>query len=288
MYSIAVKPLRLSGQGQFCLDGKQDSLSGRLNNTPESTQLVCNRVLATSAAVYLRKRPYCSDYKSLRDSLSVKNIGMQVAKAGILTFAVAMQEYNAYLDKVIAAAEKKKGGQVVDLDEEVPEEFDWNAALPKYLAQFQTQASRFVSTFILRKVYETIAFTYLSSRMADRFTKDLVKSFGRKSARYGRFAASMRIVKTALWSNTFIYLSSLSYDVFLNVYDSAINGRIERTPTEMSMWLSKKATFYTVCSWSAAFGFAFGSYYNPDLAGVLASGVFETIFGAVAAAALGI
>ena len=103
------------------------------------------RILATSAIA--TKREYCADYKPLKDALTVQTIGIQVAKAGVVTFAVAMQEYNVYLDKVIAAQAAEDAGEKVT----PVEDFDWKAAQSKHLGSFLTTANRFVSTFVLRK-----------------------------------------------------------------------------------------------------------------------------------------
>ena len=111
----------------------------------QQLKTIGQRILATSAIA--SKREYCADYKPLREALTAQTIGIQVAKAGVVTFAVAMQEYNVYLDKVIAAQAVEDAGEKVT----PVEDFDWKAAQSKYLAYFYTSSNRFVSTFVLRK-----------------------------------------------------------------------------------------------------------------------------------------
>ena len=119
--------------------------SPMLDHDQQPLQSIGQRILATSAIA--SKREYCADYKPLAESLTAKSIGIQVAKAGVVTFAVAMQEYNVYLDKYIAAQAAEDAGEKVT----PVEDFDWKAAQSKYLASFSTSANRFVSTFVLRK-----------------------------------------------------------------------------------------------------------------------------------------
>jgi len=172
------------------------------------------RVLATSAASsygLATKREYCADYKPLAETLTLKHIGVQVAKAGVLTFATGMQEYNAYLDKLIAQQNAEDAGKPAP---PVPD-FDWGAARIKYWAQFTTSANRFVSTYVLRRLYESWAVAKLTARAADRLCKDVLKSLKRKLARGGasRVRACANVVLTAFYANLTVYAAALTYDV---------------------------------------------------------------------------
>jgi hypothetical protein len=171
-------------------------------------------VLATSAASsygLATKREYCADYKPLAETLTLKHIGVQVAKAGVLTFATGMQEYNAYLDKLIAQQNAEDAGKPAP---PVPD-FDWGAARIKYWAQFTTSANRFVSTYVLRRLYESWAVAKLTARAADRLCKDVLKSLKRKLARVGasRVRACTNVVLTAFYANLTVYAAALTYDV---------------------------------------------------------------------------
>ena len=64
------------------------------NISTASKTIIPYRILATSSDYTFNKRPYCEDYLPLSVSLNAKNIGLQIAKGGIVTFAMAMMEYN--------------------------------------------------------------------------------------------------------------------------------------------------------------------------------------------------
>ena len=195
--------------------GSDSSSSSSSSRNSSSSTCTRSRVLATSAAsLYTTgKREYCADYKPLVETITLKNIGVQVAKAGVLTFATGMQEYNAYLDKLIAYQNAE------DAKEKLPPvpDFDFGAARIKYWAMFTTSANRFVSTYVLRRLYESLAMAKLNARTADRLCKDVLKSLKRKLARSDRLRACANVVTTAFYANATIYAAALTYDVLTYV-----------------------------------------------------------------------
>jgi hypothetical protein len=217
-----------------------------------------------------------------------------VAKAGVLTFAAGMQEYNTYLDKVIAAQAAEDAGEKFT----PVEDFDWKAAQVKYLSSFLSSANRFVSTFIIRKVYESLAVAHLSARAADRLCKDVAKSIKRKLARSTRLRACSSIVMTSLYSNTVLYTASLTYDIASFVPAAVSFSRLNRgfrievnlpcSIQDMGIWLNKKVIFYSVCSASSAVGFAVGAYFSEEYGSPLVQALFETVASIVAAGVLGL
>lgn len=259
------------------------------------SSLLGTRILATSAITkFMEKRKYCADYKPLAESITAKSIGIQVAKAGILTFAVGMQEYNTYLDKIIAAQAAEDAGEKV----KPVEDFDWKAAQVKYLSAFVTSANRFVSTFVLRRVYESLAVAHLSARAADRLCKDVVKSVKRKLARSYRLRACTSIVTTSIYANIVVYVASLTYDIASFVPAAITFNRLQKgfrieinvpcSLQDMGIWLNKKLIFYGVCSTSSAIGFAVGAYISEEYGSTLLQTLFETIASIVAAGVLGL
>jgi hypothetical protein len=239
----------------------------------EELHEVSEDTIATSAVVTSNtKRNYLADYKPFRDAFSVRNITLQILKAGILSFSNAMTEYNAYLDRSIAeAAEAEEKGIKYRGDD-----FDWPACVDKYTPQFITMATRFLATSIIKKSYEAIAVASLSAQTADRLTKDLVKSVLRKVARYSRLNACRKVFMTAMWANLLINASMLTYDILYNIAHAIRAKRIRHTPGQMVVWTSKKTVFYAVGMTFSAFGFSLGALLFPEYCSQIGAAVFET------------
>jgi hypothetical protein len=227
-----------------------------------------NRIIATSAVALTTKRKYGDDRIPFCNSYGYRNIAFQITRSALLQSSLFTIEYNAFLEKSCATNE--------DI------EFDWDAAQKKYLANFGTLAIRNTAVSILKHLYESLAVIFLSSKDADRLSKNLLKSMTRKLQRYHRIIACGRIFRTALYTGIPSNCSMLSVDIAFNIYDfikykkPKFNGKI------IAVWFGKKVIFYSVCTVSSAAGYAFGSYFNHNYGGSLGAGVFEAAFSSIA------
>ena len=250
----------------FYFDINQWQRISDLKHSNSESRLLFSKVLATSFDSY-KKRPYCTDFRQLYDYKNVtKGAAIQLAKAGVITLAEGMQEYNAYLDKAMAV----DGGRV--------DEFDWVEAGTRWYGNFKVNASRFVATFGIRRIYESIAVATLDPRLADRVCKDLMLSMKRKLIKYSRLTACKRIFSTALYGNLLMYLSSFTYDVitYIIARRNKKSNHDQKTITEDAAWIAKKVIFYTVCGWASALGFAIGTYSQSPFGATVAQLLLES------------
>ena len=224
-----------------------------------------NRILATSATTLSEKRPYGQDYIPFCRAYGARNVGLQVAKAALLQTSMAMLEYNVYLERSNAS-------------EDEIEEFDFKAAQKKYTAAFLTLAKRNLSISIMKHFYELLAVLTFSSKTADRFSKNLLKSITRKLVRYPRVIACSRIFRTALWTGLPFNCATLTVDIVFNISDYFYYKKTKFSTKEVVLWLGKKFTYYSVCSISSAAGYALGSYLNPNTFASFSACAFEGIF----------
>lgn len=227
-----------------------------------------NRIIATSAIALKGKRQYGDDYIPFCRSYGYRNLAYQITRSALLQSSLFTIEYNAFLEKSCATNE--------DI------EFDWEATRKKYWANFVTLAIRNTSVSILKHFFELLAVVSLSSKAADRFSKNLLKSMGRKLERYHRIIACGRIFRTAIWTGIPSNCSMLSVDIVFNITDYFMYKKQKFNCKIIAVWLGKKVTFYSVCTVSSAAGYALGSYFNPHYGGTLCAGVFEAAFSSIA------
>lgn len=240
------------------------------------------------------KRPYLTDYKAFSTVILPKTIGINVAKAGVLTFSLFLLEFNKYLDRQIQNRQNDEDGIKLLPDDSnyivQEEEFDWEEARRKYSAFLFDSSLRSVGTSFIRKFYELIAVTSLDIRIADRLHKDALKSFSRKCTKFTRFQAAFRLFKTVFWSSILLHLSSFTYDVIYNIVGH-IQDKTKReniSAQSMLIWTVKKASYYSVVILCSSAGFSVGAYVNADVGSVLMAAVFETVGSSVASAGLGL
>ena len=224
-----------------------------------------NRILATSALSLPGKRPYGQDYVPFCRAYGARNVGLQVAKAALLQTSMAVLEYNVYLERANAS-------------EDEIEDFDFKAAQKKYTAAFLTLAKRNLSISIMKHFYELMAVLSFSSKTADRFSKNLLKSITRKLIRYPRVTACTRIFRTALWTGLTFNCATLTVDIAFNISDYLYNKNKKFSTEEVVVWFGKKVAYYSVCSISSAAGYAIGSYLNPNTFASFSACAFEGIF----------
>lgn len=227
-----------------------------------------SRIIATSALALKSKRQYGDDYIPFCRSYGYRNIAYQITRSALLQSSLLTIEYNAFLEKSCASSEEI--------------EFDWDATRKKYWDNFVTLSIRNTSVSILKHFYELLAVVAFSSKTADRFSKNLLKSITRKLERYHRIIACARIFRTALWTGIPLNCSMLSVDIVFNITDYVMYKKQKCNCKIIAVWLGKKATFYSVCTVSSAAGYALGSYFNPHYGGPLCAGLFEAASSSIA------
>lgn len=223
------------------------------------------RLIRDGDQLLFQKRKYCADYKPYNIALGPRSVGFQVTKALILQASMGLLEYNKYLDRAITAEKN---------DEEI-DDFDWDRAWKIYSKAFMTLATRNVSILFVKTCYESIAMTTFTVKLADRLTKDTLKSVIRKISKHSRSHACKRIFNTALWSSIPSNCSTLTVDILFNVSDFLVHRKMKYTPKEMATWFSKKVILYSSAWFLSATGFAIGSYFNPEWVGFGMAALFE-------------
>lgn len=213
------------------------------------------------------KRPYCSDYKPFSSVFAFKALGLQAAKASLLSFSLLLLEYNKHLDQQIAAQQKGK----------YYPDFDWKAAFDKHFPKFKSSFIRFQATPIITKFYQMLSHDYLSLRITDKLSKDVMLSLKRKAARYSPFQASARIFKTTFFSSSLMYLASFTYDIIDSIYHVLHDKKRIASAKEMAIWTGKRAVYYFICLSATSLGTAIGSYINQKNGGLIGALIFESI-----------
>lgn len=236
-----------TGPTMFHVAAKRDA--ARCQSSPYRTEYNAGSILATSAAKVACKRIYGEDRIPFNSCLTPRSLGYQIAKAALIPSSVVLLEFNVYLDKVVAS-------------EYQPDPFDWDSALKRFENTFMSLAKRNISVSILKPFYEFLAVLTLSSKTADRLSKNLLKSINRKFARSSRFYACIRISRTALWAGLTLTLSTFTVDIVFSVSEHYHYKKAKVTSQQIVRWLGIKTVHYSVSSLSNAAGYAIGSYYN--------------------------
>jgi hypothetical protein len=240
--------------------------------------------------LYSRKagatRSYLADYKRFSSIISVKSLVVQVTKAGAISGAQVMLEYNKFVDRIITAQNKAEKGEFTEDSQLNLDDFDWSGVLSSKFPFFVRMTIRGISTTIIKKLYELAAVVYLAPKLADRFTKDVVASFKRKVVRFGsRGVACMSIYSTYMYGLCMLNLSSLTYDMLLEGYAICEQKKVPDAKKSI-IWVSKKSMYYATLTIASAAGGAAGSYLHPEYGSMLGATVTEMVAGAVATSVL--
>ena len=225
------------------------------------------RIVATSARITEKKRNYGDDYQPFSKSYGVRNVTFQVAKAGIISASLLINECNVLLEK------------------DTTEKIDFNPLIVKYTTHCINGAIRNLSISLLQHFYEYLATVRLSAKTADRLCKNLLKSATRKVARYSRIEACLRISKTVFWSEMPYYCSVLTVDIVFGAVDYFYNSRPKHTSRQIVMWFGRRVIFYSGCKVASAGGYALGCYFTPSSASVV-SCLFVSVYSTWASALL--
>lgn len=216
-------------------------------------------------------RPYLSDLKPFMDVFSPKSIVLHLLKAALIPTNIVVNEFNTH---TIQSQNK---------DEDEVEEFDWDESVKRNGAMFLPTLQRVTTVAVLRKCYEALALEYLPTKYVDKLTKDLTRSIIRKCQRFPRLEACKKILYTAFWGNLLFNLSCFTYDVGMHLWNeiadlvrgtSASKKAIQRV-LNSSVFITKKAIYYAVCTGSCALGHAVGTFFNVQYGGTIGGFVFE-------------
>ena len=209
-------------------------------------------ILSTSTRVegtgLLGKRAYLSDYKIRYLPFTLNSIWFDTFGAAFLAFFPVTTNYASYMDRLEAATTENP----------CLEEFDVEERLKEKIPFFKQKLLQFYSVTALHFSFEKLAVTYLPLRTADRLTKDMAISLGRKIARseLSNLDIAFKMLKTVSWSKGLKFLSMFTYDMIYGCYNA--NWKKIR-PTRAALWVLKKAL---VCgaAWKAhALGFSLGT-----------------------------
>jgi hypothetical protein len=229
---------------------------------------ISDLILATS---FYKKRKYLEDYKDFKEAFYLKSIALQLIKAVIADGSALLLDYTQYLDKLIEA--EKEG---IEIDE-----YDMVNKIILFLNKCRETSIRFLSVSWIKKSYELYATLYFDHRIADKLTKDISKSLIRKISRMSRFEASRKIIKTTLNASAIFALSSFTYDILYNIYDSIMYKK-QYSFQNITIWVFKKCTYYFIVTFGSAVGFSIGSY----IGGVRIGGLVGLTLGDIGATVL--
>lgn len=122
---------------------------------------------------------------------------------------------------------------------------------------------KFYSTTIVKKCFELYAKFNFSSKLADKFTKDVSKSFHRKLVKFNRVVACQKIFNTSIFSSFLFHFSSLTSETIMKLSSFLLNKENHsRIHIIYSLqWLSQKMIITSASLISSSFGYAIGGYF---------------------------
>ena len=218
------------------------------------------------------KRPYLGDYNNFTSVFGPRNLGVQFAKAGLSSLSMMMLE--------IQKLEIENMKNEIDRPNLV-REYDYEAALDKYIPMTIDKLVQFTVTSFIRKVYELIALVYLPAKAADKLTKDVVKSCTRKLQKFTYSKAMSRILWTSLNCNILTYLSLFTFDTGSNALKVVRSKKYESIKYYID-WIGKRIIFYSVCCGASAVGFTLGSNFYPSTGGLIGGLLVESVVASIA------
>jgi hypothetical protein len=216
-------------------------------------------IQSISLSSILKKPHYLQDYHPFLYVFSRRNITLQVVKAGAVTLSLGLLDYNIYLENTMRVLSKQDDNDNDD-DEIEMEDYDWDKALVNGVIRFRDNVSRFFSTSVIRKIYESIAYSYCPIKLLDRLTKDVEKSLERKIHKYYHyFDISSKMYVTSFYSNILFFTASATYDGIVKSIE-AIQTKQKVQVSQIMVWLGKKCITVALNLSFSALGYAVGSY----------------------------
>lgn len=254
--------------------GAWPSTASMLVQAPSSA--VCVEPVALSIkqdlnrVVSMLPRRKLADHKPFSDVYAPKTVMLNATRAGLLVWAQELNLLNAFLES---------GNDIND--------YKWKNALNRSYALFGYYLARFSSVSVVKKSLELAVVDAVPLLLADKLTKDAIKSAVRKFARYGRgWAALSKTFKTAVISNTLGYAAILVVDLVEDAVRWA-RSRGRTLNVAGAVPVVGKRIIICLSSWcGASLGFALGACVGQQYVSVLAGALAESLFSSAAASLL--
>jgi hypothetical protein len=215
-------------------------------------------------------RKKLADHKPFSDVYAPKTLMLNATRAGLLVWAQELNQLNAYVES---------GKDIND--------YKWKNALSRSSELFGYYVARFSTISVLKKSFELVVVDAMPLLVADKLTKDAVKSAVRKFARYGRgFTALSKTLRTAVISNALGYAAILAVDLSEDLIRWA-RSRGRTLNLTGAIPLVGRRIIVCLASWcGASLGFALGACVEQQYVGVLAGALTESMFSAAATSLL--
>jgi hypothetical protein len=212
-------------------------------------------------------RQYLDDYDLLSNPKYLREQTKQVVmKSVLLQGLVVLTEYSKHMENQIKAQERGE-----DLDD-----YDFGPAQAVFFEKVAQLSFKSACTVVVRKIYEAICVAQLNVRLADRLTKDFVKSAMRKIAKYGSAGASSRVFFTYLWPGSLRAASFFTVDCCYSIYEYVVQKKKSKVDVVgTALWVAKRVAFHSLCMvWGGA-GYALGIMVEPKVVAIWLSAIFE-------------
>ena len=179
---------------------------------------------------------------------------------------------------------------------DIVDDFDVVSAKREFVQQSKALLIRNWWNFLVCKVLERLAVNIFDIRLADRLTKDVIKSHIRKLEKYSSREAASRIFRTALYTKVLPTIALFTVDCGYGLYNlycesGAVGHNIIncRNGVRMTHWLLKRLGLYVCCAFFSAGGMMCSTRLNlmPKYSTLLIAALFETIGGEIYNASLG-
>lgn len=203
-------------------------------------------------------RMHLADFKPYTELYNPKLLFGTVSSAALLTFLPVLQDHNAFV---------ASGGDA--------DKFDWGAHMGPHYSKFLPNLGRLYSIQFVKKLYQYYCVNNFDVVIADRYTKDIVRSAARKFNRYGRSLVFLsETFQMALGADVLYRLSVLTVDSAMELRNWFSNKQREFDLIFAGQWFVKKALKMCIGSLVGAAGFAMGSSVDQRfmiLGGLMAS-----------------
>jgi hypothetical protein len=221
-------------------------------------------------AISMLPRKKLADHKPFSDVYAPKTLMINATRAGLLVWAQELNQLNAYVES----------GKDINL-------YKWKNAINRSSGLFGYYIARFSTVSVVKKSFELIVVDSMPLLLADKLTKDAIKSAVRKFARYGRgWIALSKTFRTAMISNALGYAAILVVDLSEDLIRWTRNKSRTFNVTA-AIPLVGRRIIVCLASWcGASVGFALGACLEQQYVGVLAGALTESMFSAAASSLL--
>lgn len=199
-----------------------------------------------------------ADFKPYSELYSPKVIIGAVSSAALVSFYPVLNDYNA----LIAA-----GGD--------PDSFDWAAKMEPHKGAFLPNLGRLYSIQLTKKLLQYCCVNSLEAAVADRLTKDTLRSASRKFFRHGRSLTFLsETFAMAVGADMLFRLATLAVDSTIEFRNWLQNKKRELDVVAAARWAAKRSLKMFIGSVMGALGFALGSFIDQKymiMGGLMAS-----------------